>query len=266
MSFDWRFKDGINYVTPTLNQHIPVYCGACWAFAPVSAISDRIKIARKAAWPEVVLSPQVLLNCAKQIRMPMGCHGGFFTTTMDYLAQRGLPDQTCAPYEAIEHACDGMGQCKNCFHNDTCVAVTNPTIYKVKEWGKVFGEHDMMAEVYHRGPIACQIAVSQGFLEYDGGVFHDSTGEMRIRHVVEIVGWGAEAATKDGEEPTKYWIGRNSWGNYWGENGFFRLVRGTNNLNIEHECVWGVPEIPTSMSKGLDATPTKLLSKQDSGN
>merc|ERR1712196_272557 len=61
-NFDWRFKDGRNFLTPTLNQHIPVYCGACWAFAPLSAVSDRIKIARNGAWPEIVLSPQVLLN------------------------------------------------------------------------------------------------------------------------------------------------------------------------------------------------------------
>jgi len=40
----------------------------------------------------------------------------------------------------------------------------------------------------------------------------------------------------------KYWIGRNSWGTYWGENGFFKLKRGTNNLMIESECAWAVPK------------------------
>jgi len=253
MNFDWRMKDGVNYVTPTLNQHIPTYCGACWAFAPLSMMSDRIKIARKAAWPEIVLSPQVLLNCAKQLAKPMGCHGGFFTKTMDYLHKIGLPDQTCAPYEAVEHACTPMAKCKNCFHNGTCVAVSKPTTYKTAEWGEVHGENSMMAEIFHRGPIACQTAVSQEFLDYSGGIFEDKTGEMRIRHVVEIVGWGAEPA-EHGHEPIKYWIGRNSWGNYWGENGFFRIARGNNNLNIEHECVWGVPVIPDGMNKGVDGS------------
>lgn len=33
----------------------------------------------------------------------------------------------------------------------------------------------------------------------------------------------------------------SSWGSYWGENGFFKLKRGVNNLMIESECAWAVP-------------------------
>lgn len=36
---------------------------------------------------------------------------------------------------------------------------------------------------------------------------------MEIDHEVEIVGWG------ETEEKEKYWIARNSYGTYWGENG-----------------------------------------------
>jgi hypothetical protein len=34
---------------------------------------------------------------------------------------------------------------------------------------------------------------------------------------------------------------RNSWGTHWGEDGFFRVVRGVNNINIEGDCDWAVP-------------------------
>lgn len=62
-NFWWGNVNQTNFLTVQRNQHIPIYCGSCWAFASTSALSDRIKIARKAQWPDVNLSPQVLISC-----------------------------------------------------------------------------------------------------------------------------------------------------------------------------------------------------------
>jgi len=56
--FNWCNKDGVNYCTTMLNQHIPHYCGSCWAYGSVSALQDRTKIAREAKHPDVMLSVQ----------------------------------------------------------------------------------------------------------------------------------------------------------------------------------------------------------------
>ena len=36
-------------------------------------------------------------------------------------------------------------------------------------------------------------------------------------------------------------IGRNSWGTYWGEAGFFRIKMHGENLGIESDCTWALP-------------------------
>jgi C1A family cysteine protease len=51
---------------------------------------------------------------------------------------------------------------------------------------------------------------------------------------VVVVGWGISNGTK-------YWRARNSWGLDWGEQGYLRIIRGVNNMNIEKECYWAVP-------------------------
>jgi cathepsin X len=61
-----------------------------------------------------------------------------------------------------------------------------------------------------------------------GGVYKEYIKNPQLNHEISVIGWGT---TADGEE---YWIGRNSWGTYWGEYGFFKVPIGTDyNLGIE---------------------------------
>ena len=79
----------------------------------------------------------------------------------------------------------------------------------------------MMQEIYQRGPISCEVATPEVFEEYTGGIMYDPTGDVDVTHLISVVGFGVENGVK-------YWVGRNSWGTWWGENGFFRIVRGLN--------------------------------------
>ena len=97
-SITWTNYKGINYVNNIWNQHIPQYCGSCWAFATVGVLNDRIKIMRKAQFPDLQLSMQVLLSCDKQHR---GCSGGWPYLAFRYIKQNGITDISCSPYRAL---------------------------------------------------------------------------------------------------------------------------------------------------------------------
>ena len=93
----------------------------------------------------------------------------------------------------------------------------------------------MKAEIYKRGPIGCGIHVTDRFVDYQGGVYEEKSSSTWANHELAIVGWGVD------ERGVEYWIGRNSWGTYWGEQGFFKIKMHKDNLGIEDECDWGVP-------------------------
>lgn len=123
--------------------------------------------------------------------------------------------------------------------NPHCWAVpeNRTTRFYVKQYGFVSGEIAMMNEIYQHGPITCGMTTPDEFAYgYHGGVWTDKTGDQDSDHLVEVVGWGEEHGQK-------YWKIRNSWGSYWGENGWFKLRRGINNMRIEEQCAAAIVDV-----------------------
>jgi len=94
----------------------------------------------------------------------------------------------------------------------------------------------MKKEISLNGPISCGMDVTDAFVLYTGGIYAEKKLLPMINHEVALVGYGVDEATG-----TEYWIGRNSWGSYWGEMGFFRIQMHGDNLAIENDCTAGIP-------------------------
>ena len=257
-NFTWMNVNGESYVTKVLNQHLPQYCGSCWAFAALSALQDRIKIARGAASAEIHLSIQHVLNCGTAGT----CNGGNAVDVYAWahtISQSGTgiayesvnPYYACSPgnpsgrgvttegFCAAEPVtasttCEAINVARNCAtFNTPCTALSHYPNATVSAYGVVQGEADIMREVNAHGPVACSLD-AEPLVSYTGGVLRHGRSPSRTNHVVSIVGWGTEGGVP-------YWVARNSWGEPWGEMGFFKVERGRNLLNIESECAWAMP-------------------------
>ena len=236
-----------------MNQHIPQYCGSCWAHGSVSALGDRIKIARKAQGTDIQLSVQHILNCAGV----GSCHGGTLDGPYQWLKKlsesgTGISYATSQPYQACSseskegHCADADWTCtpKNVAvtcgtFGEPCVGLTHYPNATISDYGHISGPDAMQKEIYNRGPIACTI--DAGPIEkYTSGIATEQSA--MVDHVISVVGWGTDATEG------LYWIVRNSWGEYWGENGYVRVKSGA--LALEQACAWAVVQDYTAPEKG----------------
>jgi cathepsin X len=236
-----------------LNQHIPQYCGACWAHAALSSLADRIKISRKdIVGQDINLSVQFLLNCGREIAG--SCLGGSATGAYEFIKTNGfVPYETCQPYIAcssdsqegfcphVDTSCSPMNICKTCTNpqkGGSCVALHRFPNATVAEYGTYQNDiHAIMAEIFARGPVKASVN-AEPLINYTGGIIYDrpELRNMTHNHGVSIVGWGYEESTS-----IQYWIVRNSWGTYHGEMGFILVELGRNLLGIENHIAWATP-------------------------
>jgi C1A family cysteine protease len=151
-------------------------------------------------------SEQYLLDCDTE---QIGCEGGFMTNAWLYLAKNnGIPLTNNVPYTGIRNQC------------------RFPTGFTAKLIGyRNAGSEDeeiIKEFLYRYGPVS--VSMHGNLLQhYDGGLIladDKSCPPEPMNHACLLVGYGTDPSGYD------YWIAKNSWADDWGENGYFRIVRG----------------------------------------
>eukprot|EP00249_Psilotum_nudum_P001050 c13333_g1_i1 orf=153-1205(+) len=211
------------------------HCGSCWAFGAVEALSDRFCIHQK---ENVTLSENDLLSCCG-FECGDGCDGGYPFQAWQYFVRTGVVSTECDPYF------DDIG----CQHPG-CSLYPTPQCVKECKDNRIWSEakyfaasayriesdpYDIMAEVYSNGPVEVSFSVYEDFAHYKSGVYKYIYGDYMGGHAVKLIGWGTT------EEGIDYWLIANSWNQNWGEDGYFKIVRGTNECGIEWNPVAGMP-------------------------
>merc|ERR1711865_847596 len=217
-----------------------------WAHGAISALGDRVKIARNAKGIDINLAVQHVLNCGEV----GSCHGGSVDGPYQWMHDiskktgSGVSYETSNPYmarssESTEGICPSVKwectdenvarTCSTFAPSGFCGAIKNYPNATISEYGSISGADAMAKEIFARGPISCGIDASP-ILKYTGGIATEE-GES-VDHVISVVGWGND------EKEGQYWIVRNSWGEYWGEMGYIRVKKGVNALQLETGCSW----------------------------
>jgi len=211
-------------------------CGSCWAVGSVAAMSDRACIAEN---KDVVLSAADMLACSGG----GGCNGGQPSAAFMYWNEDGVVTEACDPYpfpSCDHHIPHSDNPCPSELYptpscNRTCSngASWNDDKHYAVDVYYLDTPDEIQAELYNKGPCEASFAVYEDFEVYSSGIYHHVSGELLGYHAVKLLGYGVE----DG---TPYWLLTNSWNENWGEKGFFRMLRGSNECGIEEEVIGGV--------------------------
>jgi len=217
-NFDWRNSNG-NWLEPVVNQGD---CGSCYTIATVHMLTARNRI-RKRDMSEPSFSVSFPLYCSEYNQ---GCDGGYGFLQSKWLEDVGLLPENCLPFT------QGGGRCEV---KQGCVLAGKRYHATGHHYvGGYYGASDAeqtREELVRNGPVVMSFEPKEDFMYYKSGVYKSGPNKIhqeweRVDHAVLLIGYGQE---KQGS----YWTLQNSWGDDWGEAGFFRMARGIDESGCE---------------------------------
>jgi cathepsin B len=251
-------------------------CVSCWAFATLFVLSSRLSIYTKGKYnlkfstAKMIFQKNNLIwdDIKKDITIGNTfdyidadkktvvnkCSVNSLLEAWQYLYCFGVPEEKCVNDKS---KIDNIYTSTILFGNsyDKCPATNEEMVcHRVSGYYYVPGtasknilfepgnESNIRREIYHWGPCSTVMRVFQDFLDWDGiGIYKWDSKSKQINsfgHAIVLIGWGEESGIK-------YWIARNSWGENWGDKGYFKIVRGLNNCEIEENVFVGYPTLPS---------------------
>lgn len=281
--FDGR-KTWKGLLSPILDQF---NCASCYSFASVGVLADLYAIhtvgnvkpkfnplepimcmGSDDTWKEFqeIFTDIADVRQEKEAKhLLTECAGNTIYSVGRYLYRAGAVEDSCIPFKYLSNILYNTGRIPICtaiegIEGSLCLnneyakrRWTVFTFYTLKPIENNTLEHTLMVNVMKWGPIVVAFNVYKDFLEtYDGkSVYIPEPLQKSLGgHAVKLIGWGEENGTP-------YWLCANSWGTKWGDDGYFKIVRGNKMLELEHNNMALWPDIP-------NIKPSHLKEYQDS--
>lgn len=211
-------------------------CGSCYAFGSLAGLESVIKIKNENPDLSIDLSEQFMVSCGQEWMSGIdGCDGAYHSPTFDFIETYGAIPEYCFPYVS-----GGSGYVPPC--SDKCDEWQDLLI-EIDDWHTVSSDIESIKNaLIQYGPLPTTMIVYSDFYDYSGGIYeHPGSDPDPTNHLVTIVGYN---------DYQSYWICKNSWGTYWGENGWFKIAY--DDCKIEQDTVYF--EYTASSTVKIDVT------------
>ncbi|XP_017490186.1 PREDICTED: senescence-specific cysteine protease SAG12-like [Rhagoletis zephyria] len=197
------------------------------AVITAQAVESALLKAGKARRWGAHLSVQQILDYDERA---FGCEGGSAPTSFSYVHKAGLTAESIYPYQNRQNS--------RLTRKKQFPVLARISNYCVR--GRIhmpvyardyLTDEDIERELVAHGPLYALIHGEGHLLQnYKSGIIDDEACSKITNHACLIVGYDEEA-----------FILQNSWGRYWGENGYFRVAKGKNVCGYLTEIAYALP-------------------------
>ncbi|XP_070505936.1 cathepsin L-like [Chironomus tepperi] len=192
-----------DYCMPPLDQG---NCGSCWAFASTAQVEAQLK--RRDPNYNTYISPQYIMDCSGA----GSCEGGVPEQALTFLKTNGFSALSDYKYDGQDE------QCKN------DVKKMNAEISSTEHDQLNGNEDDLASYVANHGPVVVSLFAPDSLSHYTEGIFSEDScpNDCRdVNHAMVVVGYGSSELD--------YWLVKNSWSSSWGEDGYVKMIRNSDN-------------------------------------